>query len=141
MQSGAIVCYIARKHNLFAYDKSAADHVHCDMLADGIKNMLGKLVGYAFQTDKEAFKTQVKPLMPRYLNCFTDYLSRNNNGEMKEFLLGDYITYADIMLFDVLERISEIFPDLISQYHYIESSTGYCISVTYNIMSLQWNYS
>ena len=68
--------------------------------------------------------------MPRYLNCFTDYLSKNNNGEMKEFLLGDYITYADIMLFDVLERTSEIFPDLISQYHYIESSTGYCITVT-----------
>ena len=119
VQSGAIVRYVARKYNL--YGKSAADHVHCDMLADGIKDMLGKLAGYPFQTDKEAFKAQVRQLIPRYLNCFIDYLLRNNNGEMKGFLLGDNITYADITLFDVLERISEIFPDLMSQYPYIES--------------------
>ena len=35
--------------------------------------------------------------------------------------VGDNITFADITLFDVLERISEIFPDLMSQYPYIES--------------------
>ena len=119
VQSSAIVRYIARKHNL--YGKSAADHVHCDMLADGIKDMLGKLAGYPFQTDKEAFKAQIKPLIPRYLKCFTNYLCRNNNQEMKGFLLGDTITFVDITLFDVLERIAEIFPDLISEYSYIES--------------------
>ena len=119
VQSGAIVRYIARKYNM--YGKSAADYVHCDMLADGIKDMLSKLAGYPFQTDKEAFKAQIKPLLPTYLNCFTNYLSRNNNQEMKGFLLGDILTFADITLFDVLERIAEIFPDLMSEYPYIRS--------------------
>ena len=119
VQSGAIVRYIARKYNL--YGKSTADQVHCDMLADGIKDMLGKLAGYPFQTNKEAFKAQVRPLIPRYLNCFTNYLSSNNNQEMKGFLLGDSITFADITLFDVLERIAEIFPGLMSEYPYVES--------------------
>jgi len=119
VQSGAIVRYIARKYKL--YGKSGADEVHCDMLADGIKDMLGKLTGYLFQTDKEAFKAQVRPLIPRYLDCFTSYLSRNNNGEMKGFLLGDTITFVDITLFDVLERVIEIFPKLMSEYPYIES--------------------
>ena len=119
VQSGAIVRYIARKYNL--YGKSAADQVQCDMLADGVKDVLGKLTGYPFRTDKEAFKAQVRPLIPRYLNCFTNYLSRNNNQEMKGFLLGDAITFADITLFDVLERLVEIFPDLLSEYPYIES--------------------
>ena len=119
VQSGAIVRYIARKYNL--YGKSAADQVHCDMLADGIRDMLGKLTGYPFQTDKEAFKAQIRPLIPRYLNCFTSYLSKNNNKEMQGFLLGDTITFPDITLFDVLERIAEIFPNLMSEYPYIES--------------------
>ena len=119
VQSGAIVRYIARKYNL--YGKSAADQVHCDMLADGIKDMLGKLTGYPFQKDKEAFKAQVRPLIPRYLNCFTNYLSKNNNKEMQGFLLGDNITFVDITLFDVLERIAEIFPNLMSEYPYVES--------------------
>ena len=38
VQSGAIVRYIARKYNL--YGKGPADHVHCDMLGDGIRDML-----------------------------------------------------------------------------------------------------
>ena len=119
VQSGATVRYIARKYNL--YGKSPADQVHCDMLADGIKDMLGKLTGYPFQKDKEAFKAQIRPLIPRYLTCFTNYLSKNNNEEMKGFLLGDTITFADITLFDVLERIAEIFPNVMSEYPYVES--------------------
>ena len=119
VQSGAIARYIARKYNL--YGKSTADQVHCDMLADGIKDILEKLAGYPFQTDKEAFKTQIRPLIPRYLNCFTNYLLSNNNQEMKGFLLGDTITFADITLFDVLERIADIFPGLMSEYPYVES--------------------
>ena len=54
VQSGAIVRYIARKHNL--YGKSAADHVHCDMLADGIKDMLGKLTGILFKLIKRRLR-------------------------------------------------------------------------------------
>lgn len=38
VQSSAIVRYIARKYNL--YGKSVVDQVHCDMLADGIKDIL-----------------------------------------------------------------------------------------------------
>ena len=36
-------------------------------------------------------------------------------------MTASHMPYADITLFDVLERISEIFPDLMSQYPYIES--------------------
>ena len=119
IQSGAIVRYLARKYNM--YGKSATDQAHCDMLGDGIKDILGKIAGYPFQADKEAWKTEVKPLLPRYLNAFTSYLSQNNNKEMKGYLLGDTITFVDITLFDVLERLTEIFPNILEEYPFVKS--------------------
>lgn len=117
VQSSAIVRYIARRYNL--YGKNLLDQIHCDMLADGIKDLLKKMVGYPYQTDKESWRVQVSPLIPQYFSSFTAYLSRNNDQELKGFLLGDTITYVDITLFDVLKWINEIFPDLIADYPFI----------------------
>ena len=91
------------------------------MLADGIKDLLKKMVGYPYQTDKESWRVQVRPLIPLYFSSFTAYLSRNNDQELNGFLLGDTITYVDITLFDVLEWINEIFPNLIADYPFIHA--------------------
>ena len=48
--------YHTRIQFTIRYGKSGTDEVHCDMLADGIKDLLGKLTECPFQTDKEAFK-------------------------------------------------------------------------------------
>ena len=119
VQSSAIVRYIARKYNL--HGKNSMDQIHCDTLADGIKDLLRKMVGYPYQTDKESWRVQVSPPIPRYFNCFTTYLVRNNNQELKGFLLGDTITFVDITLFDVLEWINVIFPDLIADYPFLHA--------------------
>ncbi|XP_065919779.1 glutathione S-transferase A3-like [Dysidea avara] len=119
IQSSAIVRYLARKYSM--YGKTSTDQVHCDMLAEGIKDMVSKIAGYLFQADKEAWKAEVSPLIPRYLNAFTSYLSQNNNKEMKGYLLGDTITFVDITLFDVLERLTEIFPGMLEEYPFIKS--------------------
>ena len=40
---------------------------------------------------------------------------------MKGYLLGDAITFVDITLFDVLERLTEIFPGMLEEYPFIKS--------------------
>ena len=77
-QSSAIVRYLARKYNM--YGNKSTDQVHCDMLADGIKDLLIKIAGYPYKADKEAWKAEFSPLIPRYFNAFTSYLSQNNEG-------------------------------------------------------------
>jgi len=36
------------------YGNDSTDQVHCDMLSDGIKDLLVKIAGYPYKADKEA---------------------------------------------------------------------------------------
>ena len=52
--ASVIVRYIARKYNL--YGKTSMDQIHCDIIDEGIKDMLKKIVGYPYQIDKESWR-------------------------------------------------------------------------------------
>ena len=84
------------------YGKISTDQFHCDMLADGMKDMVATIAGYPYKADKEAWKAEFQLLIPRYLNAFTSFLSQNNNKKMKGCLLGDTITFVDITRDSVL---------------------------------------
>lgn len=115
VQSGAIVRYLARKYNL--YGSTAEEAVQCDMLYDGLNDLMKVFLGYVFQKDKPAYATEkMAPALPRYLKPMNDALMRNNNGEEKGFLLGDRISFPDFLLLEVLEYVNEILPSHLTSY-------------------------
>ena len=79
---------------------------------------MGKILGSVFQEDRAAFlNKQVEPLIERYLNPLNEMLSRNNGGEESEkgFLLGDQLTFADLMLTETLDYVQELFPTVLNK--------------------------
>ena len=118
VQSAAIVRYLARKHDL--YGSTAEEAVQCDMIYDGLNDYVTSFLTYTFQTDKATFLTEkVVPKVPRYLQPLNDMLARNNGGEERGFLLGDKITFPDLLLLEALEYTHELLPSQLSSYPFL----------------------
>ena len=123
VQSGAIVRYLARKHNMCGC--SPSETYQCDMIAEGLKDLRSQFTSFSNyalkKTDPEAVRESVCGMLPRYLQPLNDMLERNNGGEEKGFLLGEKISYADVSLLEILEHVFESYPDVLSSYPYLKA--------------------
>lgn len=109
VQSSSILRYLARKHNM--YGKNDTEAVECDMMADGLIDAILYFVRYVFAKDKESHITnEIIPKLPRYLKPMQDRIQKG------DFLLGDHISYPDLLLFELLESISDIIPKTLDEY-------------------------
>ena len=112
VQSGAILRYLARKHNMYGDDSTEA--VYCDMIADGLADLRTNFVTFdnytLRKTDPDEYARKVRDqLLPRYLGALEEQLKSKNKGEKSGFLLGSKISYADVSLIEVLELVQETF--------------------------------
>jgi len=110
-QSVAIGRYLANKFNLAG--KTEFDHQQCDAYVDGVQDLWSKLiptiVARLLQKDEKAakenfakFKEETfKPFMERY----EKFLEENNTG----CLVGNQITWADLVLVEWLDRMDGCF--------------------------------
>lgn len=115
IQSGAIIRYLARKFDL--YGKNDLEAVQCDMIADGIIDYLGKFVRYSFNSNKESYlSNDVVPSVARYLKPLEAMIDRNRGDSPCQFLLGDHISYPDLLLVELLEYVNELIPDQLEGY-------------------------
>ena len=120
IQSGAIVRYLARKHDL--YGRNAQEACMCDMMEGGLCDFLAKFMGRPFQEDKDKYVAEkVEPFVVRYLKPFNAMMERNNGGEKKGFILGDKINYPDLLLLECLESVVELLPSYLPQYPFLEA--------------------
>ena len=119
-QSGAILRYLARKHDLYGRDVREA--TMCDMLEGGLRDFIEKFMGRPFQQDKEKFVAEkVEPYVERYLKPLNAMMQRNNGGEKRGFILGDKINFPDLLLLEVLEYVTELLPAYLTQYPFLEA--------------------
>lgn len=119
-QSGAILRYLARKHDL--YGQNTQEATMCDMLEGGLRDFIEKFMGRPFQQDKDKFVAEkAEPFVERYLKPLNAMMERNNGGEEKGFILGGKINFPDIMLLESLEYVTELLPSYIHQYPFLKA--------------------
>ena len=124
VQSGAIMRYMARKHDM--YGSNAREAYQCDMIADGLADFRKSFTSFdnyrLRKRDEAGYLAQVTTLLPKYLRPLEEMLKASNGGEKKGFLLGEKIAYTDVSLVEILEHVNENFPGVLGkEYPYLES--------------------
>jgi len=121
VQSGAIIRYLAKKHNLCGSDGTVEQEVMCDMLNESITDWrkYSGVVAFEFTLSYEPTEEQMSKLAignAKYLPLFERRLRQNNNknddsdsdgntGTKGLFLVGNTYTYPDFRLWEFLEEI------------------------------------
>jgi glutathione S-transferase len=96
VQSATINRYVAKKYGMFgANDVEAAT---IDMICEGFNDFA--MARYQAKTDEE--KAKFNETKTKWFGYFQDFLKRNNNGA--GFFVGNNISLADIVLFNVFEH-------------------------------------
>ena len=117
VQSGAIMRYLARKHDM--YGSNATEAYQCDMIADGLADFRKSFTSFdnyrLRKKDEAGYIAQVSTLLPKYLRPLEEMLIASNGGEKKGFLLGEKITYTDVSLVEILEHVNELFPGILER--------------------------
>ena len=124
VQSGAIMKYLARKHDM--YGSNAIEAYQCDMIADGLADFRKSFTSFdnfrLRKKDEAGYVAQVSLLLPKYLKPLEEMLKANNGGEKRGYLLGEKIAYTDVSLVEVLEHVNEMFPGVLERdYPYLGS--------------------
>lgn len=107
-QSSVILRYLARKHGLMG--KTEADQVKVELLAAQVTDYHMDFVRIVYNPDFLKLKEDYSKGLPDKMKALTAFL-----GD-KKFVAGDYVTYADFMLFEYLEGQTYFKNDLLKDY-------------------------
>ena len=94
VQSYCIIRYIAKNYNLYGNEN---ENLLVDVIADGVRDVTGKFVGYSFLPSQEAKDNLVKTIkerVPTFFKTLTQLLLQNNfqkysksdNAKITEFI-------------------------------------------------------
>jgi len=113
-QSIAVLRHLSRIGD--RYGHSEEERTRCDYLADEISDWRTKQMAlgnaiYGLKDDVLIDKFE-KETLPLFLNIFEKELQGSKNG----YLVGDDLTYPDIMLFDVASYSQLVFPECLKSY-------------------------
>jgi len=105
VQSQAINRYLAHKHGLVG--SNAQETAKADEVAEGFIDLGGKYAQVRYYTAEAERPAAIKKfnaeVLPVWFAHFTTILSKNHEG--KGFFVGNKITYADIIAFDMFWRV------------------------------------
>ena len=102
-QSEAIVRYLARKHGLYGAD--LRESALCDMVMEGVKDLISDLSKiWSVDAGKRAeLRARLdREMVPHWLRALERIVARSSSG----FAAGNAVTYADLALFLVIERLT-----------------------------------
>ncbi|CAJ0605697.1 unnamed protein product [Cylicocyclus nassatus] len=121
-QSLAICRYLARKFGLAG--KSAEDEAVVDSLADQytdyraeIKTWFFPAVGLKEGNVEQLKKDVLMPARQKYLDIITKFLKQNKSG----FLVGDSITWVDLLVADHSSMMLHLVPEFLEGYPEVKS--------------------
>jgi len=113
VQTGAILRYLGRKHNL--YGENALEQTNIDIAIGGFEDLLqkyGQLVyDSEFETKKEKYLSEVLPV---WLTHFERLLQKNHGGSA--YFVGNRMSIADIVAFDLLSLQEDLSPACFASY-------------------------
>nr|XP_045221679.1 glutathione S-transferase Mu 2 isoform X2 [Macaca fascicularis] len=95
-QSNAIMCYIARKHNLCG--ETEKEKIREDILENQLMDNRMQLARLCYDPDFEKLKPEYLEGLPEMLKLYSQFLGK------QPWFLGDKITFVDFIAYDVLER-------------------------------------
>ncbi|XP_019617294.1 PREDICTED: glutathione S-transferase A4-like [Branchiostoma belcheri] len=111
VQTGAMIRYIARKGSLYGADDKESARI--DMLTDGVRDFALKFLRVPFLADPTEHLSGIRNTdLPRYLPVYSKVLEDSGTG----FLVGGALSMADVLLFEALLSVDELFPGHLKDY-------------------------
>lgn len=112
-QSGVIIRHLARKHGLAG--NTEADQLRAELLAAQVHDYHMEYVRIVYNPAFNELKGDYAKTLPDKLKALTNFL-----GDRK-FAVGDYVTYADFLLFEYLEGQTFFNKDLLKEFPVLEA--------------------
>jgi glutathione S-transferase len=117
-QSTAINRYLGRKFGLAGINEW--ESAHCDMLVDGVNDVLNQMGPWFREQDPEKKKSLwedlVKNHIAPFLTRYDGFLAKNGSG----VFVGSNITWADFVIFSVLGMWSGAHPEMLKPHENIK---------------------
>jgi len=113
-QTKAIARYVGKEFNMAG--RNNLESAKADMLVDGVDDVANHLRPVMREKDpekkKELFEVVKKDHIEPFLKRYENFLEQNGTG----YFVNDQITWADVFLFDTLQKWEKRHPELL-QHH------------------------
>ena len=109
-QSNAMVSYLARRGHF--YGKTDEEAVKCDMLLGAVGDFNIPAMQFAFKADKERASIDLDVSLGKFGNHF-EFILNQNGGE---YLVGEALSVADIIMGESLTSFLEYSPNCLKTY-------------------------
>merc|ERR1712039_902927 len=105
--------YVAQKGDLLG--KTAQDEAKCAMVAGAVSDMFAPVMSYAFKAFKEGQEDEAKVAVKDAYEKFSPGLEKlGSEHGAAGHMVGDRLTYADVLVAEALVAIEERMPGLTS---------------------------
>eukprot|EP00613_Pedinella_sp_CCMP2098_P018910 CAMPEP_0171760510 /NCGR_PEP_ID=MMETSP0991-20121206/47512_1 /TAXON_ID=483369 /ORGANISM="non described non described, Strain CCMP2098" /LENGTH=235 /DNA_ID=CAMNT_0012363613 /DNA_START=14 /DNA_END=721 /DNA_ORIENTATION=+ len=118
VQSQAMVRYVAAKAGLAG--ESPTEVAFVDMVAEGVRDARGKVVGYPFAQDLDAHLASLPAVIEKYFPRFESILAASKTG--KVLASGD-LTYADILMAECASGYETMSPGCVDAFPLLSKLT------------------
>ena len=109
-QSSAMISFLARRGDL--YGKTNEDAVRCDMLVGAVGDFNVPAMQFIFKADKDEASRDLDESLKKFGKHFELILTQNES----EFLVGQKLSVADIIMAESLTSFIEFYPTCLNSY-------------------------
>ena len=109
-QSSAMISFLARRGDL--YGKTNEDAVRCDMLVGAVGDFNVPAMQFTFKADKDEASRDLDESLKKFGKHFQFILTQNEG----EFLVGQKLSVADIIMAESLTSFIEFYPTCLNNY-------------------------
>ena len=109
-QSSAMISFLARRGDL--YGKTNEDAVRCDMLVGAVGDFNVPAMQFTFKADKDEASRDLDESLKKFGKHFEFILTQNEG----EFLVGQKLSVADIIMVESLTSFIEFCPTCLNNY-------------------------
>jgi len=113
VQSGAIMRYLARKHNLLG--KTPEEQTRVDLVEAQISDFRSTFTGLCYNPRFDELKSGYLQALPEKLQQFSDYL-----GDRK-FFAGDSVTFVDFIVYEMLDQHKLLDPTCLDNFKNLQN--------------------
>ena len=109
-QSSAMISFLARRGDF--YGKTNEDAVRCDMLVGAVGDFNVPAMQFTFKADKDEASRDLDESLKKFGKHFEFILTQNEG----EFLVGQKLSVADIIMAESLTSFIEFYPACLNNY-------------------------
>ncbi|TEA23835.1 hypothetical protein DBR06_SOUSAS15110085, partial [Sousa chinensis] len=115
-QSNAILCYVARKHNMCG--ETEEEKIRVDVLENQVMDVRLCMAMICYSSDFEKLKPDYLKEIPKTMKLFSDFL-----GKRPRFA-GDKLTYVHFLAYDILDMHRTFEPRCLDEFPNLKDFTS-----------------